>query len=557
MNLKEYNNLVEELNLAIDSYYNKSISIMEDSVFDQKMKSLERWEEENNFRSIESPIRKVGAFNEDNIVEHVPRMYSLQNTYNIEDVKKFLSKFPDNTNIVLEPKYDGVSLSLRYVEGTLVEAVTRGDGRKGELVYRNTPYIENIPYKLKESLDVIIRGEVVFLKENFEVLKDKYSNTRNIASGLLRSKNIEIPKGLYFKPYQVIGLDINRHSECMNYLNKLGFAPLENIIIFKNNEVDNIVEYIDNFKANILNTSEYDIDGIVLKIDNLALQATIGFNEKYPKWATAYKFENAVYETILEDIEWNVSRNGKLTPVAILKPVNINGVTISRASLHNFDIIEQLDLRVGDYVNIIRSAEVIPKIVGVNYNKRINNLPKTEFPITCPCCGEVLVDKLCINKKCPDIVKSKAYYYTSRDVLDIKGISENIINTFYNIGILVEGIDILNIINIHIEELSKSTGISTKILSKIYTNILESFKLGEDRKLLLLEIEGLGKSSCNKFIARYPDFKLEHMLREDFKDVINQCIELRIFGLVVGKNIEEYIQKNKEFIEKIIKIIRR
>ena len=404
-----------------DRYYNDDAPEIEDYEYDMMMRELKELEEKYpQYDAVDSPTKRVGgkADNSFESVEHTVRMESLQDAFSKEEIFDFdrrVKESVSDVHYVVEPKIDGLSVSLEYVNGEFVRGSTRGDGNVGEDVSGNLRVIHNIPLKLNVAVPFIeVRGEVYMPKKSFERVVDRqlindekpFKNPRNAAAGSLRQKDSRVAaeRGLdifVFNIQQIEGVTLNSHKESLDYLKKLGFNTIPYY-----ERVDDIqtafskVEEIGERRGSL----EFDIDGAVIKVDDFAQREILGSTAKFPKWAVAFKYPPEEKQTKIIDIEITVGRTGKLTPTAVLEPVHLAGTTVSRATLHNQDFINEKGVNIGDVVTVRKAGDIIPEVLCVNEKHSDGSFV---YPDTCPSCREKVikengeVDIRCINPECP------------------------------------------------------------------------------------------------------------------------------------------------------------
>ncbi|MGY0425700.1 MAG: NAD-dependent DNA ligase LigA, partial [Polaribacter sp.] len=449
MTIKErIEQLREELNAHNYNYYVLDNATISDFNFDIKLKELEKLEKENPiFFDANSPTQRVGGSITKNFetVAHKNRMYSLDNSYSKEDLldwEKRVQKMLGNTDIAYtcELKYDGASINLTYENGKFVKAVTRGDGFQGDNVSANVKTIRSIPLSIKEEFvsNFEMRGEIVlpikgFTKMNEERLangEEAYRNPRNTASGSLKLQDsAEVAKRpLDCLLYQVVTSErtYKTHFEILENARRIGFKVPKTITLATSiHEVFKFVNYWDLKRHNL----PYETDGIVIKVNNLQQQEELGYTSKAPRWAIAYKFKAEQVSTILNEITYQVGRTGAITPVANLEPVQLAGTTVKRASLHNADQIEKLDIRENDTVFVEKGGEIIPKIIAVDFTKRPKNATPTMYATNCPECNTVLVrtegdaKHYCPNEfGCAPQITGRIQHFISRKAMDIDGL---------------------------------------------------------------------------------------------------------------------------------------
>lgn len=457
---------IDELRSALryhsDRYYNDDAPEIEDYEYDMMMRRLKELEEKYpEFDSPDSPTKRVGgkADNSFESVEHTVRMESLQDAFSKEEIFDFARRVNDsvdNVHYVVEPKIDGLSVSLEYVNGVFWRGSTRGDGDVGEDVSGNLRVIRNVPLKLKTSLPYIeVRGEVYMPKKSFERVVDRqlingekpFKNPRNAAAGSLRQKDSEVTAGrgldiFVFNIQQIEGETLTSHKKSLDYLKELGFNTVPYY-----ERVDTIeqacakVEQIGEMRGDL----EFDIDGAVIKVDDFSDRELLGSTAKYPKWAVAFKYPPEEKQTKLIDIEITVGRTGKLTPTAVLEPVHLAGTTVSRATLHNQDFIAQKNVNIGDIITVRKAGDIIPEVLCVNEKHSEGYFI---YPTHCPSCNQKLVseenevDIRCINPECPAQLLRNLIHFCSRDAMDIEGLGPSIIETFVDKGLINDISDI-------------------------------------------------------------------------------------------------------------------
>jgi len=460
-NLEKVKKRIEELRELIRyhdwRYYVLSDPEISDKEYDDLMRELKELEEKYpQFISPDSPTQRVsGAVLEGfPTVKHKVKMLSLDNTYSIDELKEWEEKIKRmlkrdvKLDYTAELKIDGVSCALIYEKGKLSLGATRGDGETGEDITSNIRTISTIPLKLlgKDIPRAIeVRGEIYMEKEDFKRLNEErkkggeslFANPRNAASGSLKLLDPKLVKARNLKCFihsfgWVEGFKFNTHWEFLNKIKEWGLRVNPTSRYCKN--LDEVVQYCQEWQK-IRDSLEYEVDGVVVKVNPFTLQKELGSTLKSPRWAVAYKFPAHQATTVVKDIIFSVGRTGMITPVAILKPVECGGVTISRSTLHNFDEIERLDVRVKDTVLVERAGEVIPKIVKVITSKRPKSAKKVEVPQVCPVCGgKIMKEKeeevywFCINPNCPARLKQSLLHFASRGALDIEGLGESVVN---------------------------------------------------------------------------------------------------------------------------------
>ena len=548
---------IEELRKTLryhsDRYYNYDAPEIEDYEYDMMMRELKGLEEKYpEFDSADSPTKRVGgkADNSFASVEHTVRMESLQDAFSKEEIFDFDRRVKENVSdvhYVVEPKIDGLSVSLEYVNGEFFRGSTRGDGNVGEDVSGNLRVIHNIPLKLNHALPYIeVRGEVYMPKKSFDRVVDRqlindekpFKNPRNAAAGSLRQKDSEVAatRGLdifVFNIQQIEGKELTSHKESLDYLKELGFNTIP---YYKR------VDDIETAFEKVLQIGEkrgeleFDIDGAVIKVDDFSEREQLGSTAKFPKWAVAFKYPPEEKQTEILDIEITVGRTGKLTPTAVLSPVHLAGTTVSRATLHNQDFINEKGVNIGDIVTVRKAGDIIPEVLCVN-EKRSNG--SFVYPERCPSCNEKVVreegesDIRCINPECPAQLLRNLIHYCSRDAMDIEGLGPSIIETFVNEGMIKTVTDIYRLDK---EKIASLDGFQQTSAN----NIIESVENSKNNDLSKL-IFALG--------IRHIGAKAAKLLSDEFKNIdnlMNASLEaisdIDGFGDIMAKSAFDFFQ---------------
>ena len=461
----EIKNLRDEINKHNYNYYvadNPSISDFEYDTLFARLKELET--KFPHLVTPDSPTQRVGGlstgFEE---YKHKYRLYSLDNTYNDNELRKWYERVqkecPGKVELVCELKIDGLAIALTYNNGYFTTGVTRGDGIVGENITQNLKTIKAIPLKLFENANVEVRGEIYMPKSSFEKLNAEslergekvFANPRNAAAGSLRQldSTITAKRDLSMFTYTAIiekaNCEPKTHWDSIQYIKSLGFKTNPNIRLV--DDIEGAIEFCKEWETKRFDL-DYATDGVVIKVNRLDYQNELGFTSRAPKWATAFKFPPEEMTTKLLDIELGVGKTGAVTPVAILEPVNLAGSIVSRASLHNFDEISRLDVRIGDRVLIKKAAEIIPKVIKVVDSDEHDNLPKYIAPATCPECGDKLITRegevnlYCANDKCSSVMKAKLEYWVSKEAMDIDFIGPSVIAQLYSLGLVKTPVDL-------------------------------------------------------------------------------------------------------------------
>ena len=532
--MDDYRKMVKLANKANTAYYDNDDPIMEDPEYDALMRQIKAYEKEHPDQiSKDSPTQHVGGTASKSSfkkVTHAVPMLSLQDVFSEEEVSEFLYNFSDETEFCVEEKIDGLSMSATYWNGVLVRAETRGDGIIGEDITENAKHIIGIPEILPVAIPTLeVRCEVYLPVQRFlEINKEKeergeklFANPRNAAAGLLRTKDVEVVKkaglcAFAFNVQRVIDLEdvedwadwlhADTHSECKKMLTMLGFNFVRSIPCTAQDVMKHI-EQIGEYR----NKLEYWIDGAVIKVDNLSLRAELGETSKYPRWAIAYKYPPEEKETKIKDIILQTGRTGRVTPVAVFDPpVLLAGTTVERATLHNQNIIDQLQVNVGDTVIVRKAAEIIPEVVRVVCMGSINKTYQIVDHV-CPSCGEKLIMTEedngvphCDNINCPAQIQRKFEFFASRDCMDIRGMGPAQISKFIELGWLKDLPDIY-LLKDHREEMEKLDGFGKKATTNLLKAIEASKERDIDRLIKSFGISGVGRHIGKALAKKYKD----------------------------------------------------
>ena len=561
--------LVALLNKYSYDYYVEDNPQISDTEYDTLYKQLEKLEQEYpEFILDNSPTQRVGdrVLDEFEKVIHKVPMLSLSNTFSIEDLRDFdsrISKLSSDNSIeyICELKIDGLAISINYENGKLVGAATRGDGTVGENVTENIKTIFSIPKTLKTKKSFEVRGEVYLPKKSFELLNKEreennevlFANPRNAAAGSLRQLDSKITakRRLSAFIYSVVGDEnINSQKMALTVAADLGLPVNPNFKLCKT--IDEVVDYIMYWEEHKQDLP-YEIDGIVIKVNSYSLQEEIGSTQKSPRWATAYKFPEEELATKLLDIELSVGRTGIITPVAVLNPINISGSTVSKASLHNKDIIDDLDIHIGDMVVVKKAGEIIPKVVRVVEELRLANSEKYVMPNICPSCESKTFTKegdpftRCLNPDCPEQNIRKIIHFASREALNIEGLGDKVVATLYEKGIIKHTIDLFSLDRNKLVELER---MGDKSVDNLLNAIENSKQSSLDKVIFALGILNVGKKA-GKILAEY--YK---NLTNFSKATVDELLKLPDIGLITAESIVDYLSNdnNLRFINELIEI---
>ena len=563
--------LRDELHKHNYFYYVKDRPIISDYDFDIKLKELINLENQfPQYYDVNSPTQRVGGsivkfFNS---VKHQFPMYSLDNSYSKEDLILWTDRLYKNLNskqinYLCELKFDGVSINLTYENGFLTKAVTRGDGVQGDDVTENIKTIKTIPLKLNGKnypKSFQIRGEIIIGKKDFKTLNknrtkiglDNYMNPRNTASGSLKLQDsIEAAKRpLKCFLYQIVSKENigDSQNENLKHAYEWGFNISKTYKKCKNlNEIMDFINHWESKKDEL----DFEIDGIVIKVNSIQQQKDLGFTSKYPRWAIAYKYKTEQISTKLLSVSYQVGRTGAITPVANLSPVLIGGTTVKRASLHNQDQIEKLDLHLNDNVIIEKGGEIIPKIVSVEISKRDTSQKKIEFIKNCPSCFEIIQKKdseaqhYCLNYyNCPPQIIGRIQHFVSRKAMDIDGIGNETIDLLFRSGLIRNYFDLYKLKRENLIQLER---MAEKSIYNIFKGLEESKKIGFDRVLFALGIRYVGQTVSKKIVQQ---FKSIDKLIQSSKEELVQVDEI---GERISESLIEFfsIPENIELIENL------
>ena len=578
---ENYNKKIKEFEKHNKLYYDKSFPSIPDSEFDKLKKEILDLEKKYpSLKSNKSPSRTVGFKPSKNFkkFKHKVQMLSLSNAFDKDDLINFEKKIINYLNekisfeYSVEPKIDGISASLTYLNGQLTYGVSRGDGSEGELITNNLKTIKDIPHKIdKKNIpnEIEIRGEVFIEKNDFDKIKDKFANARNAASGTLRQKDPKetekIP--LKFIAYTFGFISENKLKNQSDFLDKLkswGFLTSEYNKVIKS--IDELLKFHQQFEKK-RHDLKYDIDGLVYKVNNLKLQKRLGFTSNAPRWAIAHKFSaDRAYSQIL-NIDIQVGRTGALTPVAKVKPVNIGGVMVSNATLHNEDEIIRKDIRVGDTVKIERAGDVIPHVLEVDIKKRSKNTKKFEFPTKCPSCGsktEKEFNKItkkfdavrrCTNEgfDCEKIAIEKIKHFISKDALNIDGLGKKVIEKFWDLKFIKFPQDIYNL-NYH--KISTLDGWGAQSVSNLKYSIENSKEVNLEKFIFSLGIRHIGMENA-KIIADFSK-NIQNFLNLAKSNKIEELINIDGIGETQIKSLEKFFENraNLKVVEKLSTILK-
>lgn len=566
---EEISKLVSLLNKYSYDYYVEDNPQISDTEYDTLYKQLEKLEENHPEYILEnSPTQRVGdrILDEFEKIIHKVPMLSLSNTFSTEDLRDFdarISKLvPDHSvEYICELKIDGLAISIKYEDGRLVSAATRGDGSVGEDVTENIKTIFSIPKVLKDNRTFEVRGEVYLPRKSFELLNSErennnevlFANPRNAAAGSLRQLDSKITakRRLSAFIYSIVGDDsIVSQENALNTAKEYNLPVNPNFKLCKS--IDEVIDYINYWTEHKKNLP-YDIDGIVIKVNSYSTQEEVGYTQKSPRWATAYKFPEEELATKLLDVELSVGRTGIITPVAILDPIVISGSKVSKASLHNKDIIEELDIHIGDMVVVKKAGEIIPKVVRVVRELRTEGSTKYTMPNTCPSCGQQTYTKendpftRCKNPDCPDQNIRRIIHFASRDALNIEGLGDKVVTTLYEKGIIAHTIDLFSLER---EKLISLDRMGEKSVDNLLNAIENSKQNSLDKVIFALGILNVGKKAGKILAEKY--LNLTNLMNATLDELVN----LDDVGQITAESILDYLsdENNIKFINDLIKV---
>lgn len=561
MDYKEY---LEKVSLAKKyalAYYQKDEPLASDEEYDKLIRELRAFENDNkSLISSDSPNQNIGSViqSEFKKIKHLSKMWSMEDVFNEEELIAWAKRAKCDKDFFVEPKFDGASLNLLYENGVLISGATRGDGELGEDISLNVLEIDNIPKHINYKERIEIRGEVLILKSDFDTLNEMrakeglslFANPRNAASGSLRQLDTSITKQrkLKFYPWGVgeHSLHFEKHSEIMAFVRSLGFLYDDFIRICKN-----LDEVLSSYKEllNLRDEKAMMMDGMVVRIDDLKLCEEIGYTVKFPKFMAAFKFPAIEKTTRLLGVNLQVGRSGVVTPVAILEPVSLDGVTVKSATLHNFDEISRLDIMINDYVSVIRSGDVIPKITNVYKDRRQGLESKISRPKFCPVCSSELLDEgaliKCQNLDCEARLVNLVIHFVSKKCMNIDGLGENIAELLYKHKKISS---IESIYSLKAEDFENLEGFKDKKIN----NLLSSIESSKDNELFrfisALGIEHIGEVAAKKIASSF-GFEWIEKTKEDFEN-------LEGFGEQMAFSLQDFLAVNKGRILHFYDILR-
>ena len=543
-NYSRMKELVDLLNKYASLYYEQDAPVVSDAEYDALYDELRRLEESEGYSLKNSPTHRVGGAPQKKFEQskHLRRLYSLDKCQSIDEfyewcarTEKVVSPLP---TLTAEYKFDGLTLNLLYDNGKLVQATTRGDGVTGEIVTAQVRTISKLPREIEYKGKIEVQGEGILRLSNFNkynlTAAEPLKNARNGVAGAIRNLNpaVTAERNISFFAYNVGYSDktFETQKDIRDFLIEQGFETEGDFALVSTRE--EIEEYI-NRAEEMRSGLDYLIDGLVFKVNNLAYRDELGYTEKFPKWAIAYKFKADEMTTTLNDVVWQVSRSAKLNPLAVLEPVDIGGVTVKKATLNNYGDILRKNVKIGDRVFIRRSNDVIPEIMGVA--ETYDHSKQVEKPTVCPACGapvkEVGAFLYCTGEHCAPQVISALDHFASKDAMDIEGFSEKTAEQFYNeIGLRT----LVDLMNLKPEDMFGLEGFGDKKISNLISSIEKSKKTTADRFLYALGVDGIGKKTAKDLIKRFRTLK---NLAEATEDELSSVDGI---GGILAKNIVDY-----------------
>ena len=563
---KRVEELTHILNEANYNYYVNDNPTITDQEYDKYLRELINIETEHpELMKPNSPTNRVGGevIDKFNKIVHARPMLSLANVFNEDEIRDFDAKIKKegfNPEYVCEYKIDGLSVALIYEQGKLVRGVTRGDGVTGEDITHNVKTIKSIPLTLPRPIDIEVRGEIFMNKSTLKKLNEQrekdgqplLQNVRNAAAGSIRQLDSrvtakrELDNFIYYLP-EPEKYGIKTHLEALEFMKSLGFKvnPANRLV----SDITGILDFIDEITEK-RNKLPYEIDGVVIKVNNIAMQEKLGYTAKYPKWATAYKFPAEEVLTKLTDIIFTVGRTGRVTPNAVLEPVIVMGSTIRRATLHNEDYVLSKHLMIGDTVAIRKAGDVIPEVVEAKFERRTGKEIPFQMIHECPMCHSKLekiagqADYYCKNPECPKRNIESIIHYVSRDAMNIEGLGDEIVEELYNLG-FVKSITDLYSLEDKKKAIMEFDGYGEKSLNKIIENIENSKNNSLERLLYGLGIKEIGTKTAKLLASEFSTMDmLIRATREELESI-------RDIGSITAKSVVEYFATHKDLIEEL------
>jgi len=505
--MSRINELREQLSL-FDEAYEQGKPLISDTEYEKMYSELRELEAKTGDINPESPTQMIPFIKVDGLetVKHTIPMLSLDKTNNYDGLRKWYSV---KEEVLIQPKIDGLTVVLRYNNGHLIDAITRGNGLEGERVLHTISTVKNLPKTIPFTGYLEVRGEVYIPYDEFERINNgEYSNPRAMAAGMVRRHDSSQVQGLRTAIFDLIaaeGQEFTTDYDQMFFLSKQGFEVVNTA---RTDYLDRVIQICMEYQEVLRNKLNYPIDGMVIKYDSLELRKKLGATSKSPRWSIAFKFPSLEEFTILREIVWQVGKSGQITPVAVFDPIEIDGVTINRATLHNKQFILDQDIRIGDRIVVARANDVIPKVVRAVVEARTQELVLPEIPTKCPSCGEDIWIQpdvphiTCLNPFCRDQIIEKIIHFCSRDAMDIEGMGEVNVRTLFDLGFIQNPADLYSLNN-KAEEIEKIEGFGQTKINKILEGIEKSKNLPLSRLLYALAIPGVGKTTALALAPKY------------------------------------------------------
>ena len=558
--------LIDLINQANYDYHTLDQPTMTDFEYDKYLKELVELEDKYpNYKQDNSPTDKVGGVVLDSFkkITHKVPMMSLSNVFNEEELRAFderIKKVTDDFSYISELKIDGLAVSIVYEKGMFIRAATRGNGQIGEDISENVKTIKSLPLKLKKEIDIEVRGEIFMPHKSFNKLNEDrleqnlplFANPRNAAAGTIRQLDSKVAasRNLDIFLYQIVSAEqyVNTQAEALEFLKSLGLKINPYFKVSK--DVDELIKQISIYDQQ-RKTLNYETDGVVIKVNSFNLHETIGYTAKYPKWATAYKFQAESAITLLKDITFQIGRTGVVTPVAELEPVVISGSTVSRATLHNEDYILTKDIRINDVVRVHKAGEIIPEVIEVDLTQR-----KTQEPFkmikTCPVCDAPLerkdgeADHYCTNDQCPGKHINRLIHFSSRVAMDIDTLGEKVVETLHDLGFLNTISDIYTLKQYE-KELKGLPGFADKKVEKLLQAIEDSKKQSLDKLIFGLGIKHVGSKVAKVLVNKFGS--MDALIDATYDDLVT----INEIGEMIAKSLISYFEKpeNIHLIEQL------
>lgn len=557
--------LTKKLKEASDSYYKEGFSQMPDREFDNMLSELSDLEKKfPEFADPHSPTKRVGSDLTDGfkkVIHEVP-MISISNVVNWEETKEFLdsveAELGESFTYTGEFKLDGLSLGVKYRDGIMVQAVTRGDGVQGDDVTENARTISDIPLTIPFKGDLEVRGEVILEKAQFNAINavnekngiDKYQNTRNAASGIIKSKSPKdvARKKLRFVAFGVAAIEgktLPNQSEDISFLERVGFSFVNKIF-----PISGEVSFNESMGkiAEVRSRLPFDIDGVVIKVFDKKHREALGRTAKHVKWAKAYKFDSEQARTVVHNVVYQVGRTGRVTPVALLEPVFLAGSTVSKATLHNLDEIDRLGLHIGDTILLEKGGDIIPKVVGVDKSKRPLHSSPVEPAKTCPSCSSTLsrvgddVDIFCFNEMCPDRLQRAVEYFVARKCMNIMDVGPSLIKKLIACKAIKDPLDLYDLRPAHFLGME---GMGQKSIGKVLDSIDASLKMPPFKVLASLGIRHVGLGTSEKIMNVIPS------LDDLSKSSVGKIAEIPDVGMVAAESLKNWFSQNPGIVERL------